>query len=167
MSRWQLNLIAAGAVLMISGCAVTVTVSPVDVQHTSSAAKPTSIQQSGQLPATPYDAVAVIYLFPAEGIAPDKSCLIFTASAAKSFGQAFGASSCAAAFTKIASQITDKDAYSEPDTSRLPSNPTGNTITVDSCDLGVTGGPRLGTFTVTHLEKGWQITGYQAQRTCP
>jgi hypothetical protein len=136
-------------------------------QHTNPAGKPISIQQSGQLAGAPYDAVADIYLFPAEGLAPDKSCLTFTASAAKSFAQAFGTSSCVAAFTKIASEITDKDAYSDPDTSRLPSNPTGNTVTVDSCDLGVSGGPRLGTFTVTHVEKGWQITGYQAQQPCP
>jgi hypothetical protein len=136
-------------------------------QNTNTAGKPTSIQQSGQLAGAPYDAVADIYLFPAEGMAPDKSCLTFTASAARSFAQAFGTSSCAAAFTKIASEITDRDAYSDPDTSRLPSSPTGDTVTVDSCDLGVTGGPRLGTFTVTHVDKGWQITGYQAQQPCP
>lgn len=135
-------------------------------QHTNTAGKPTSIQQSGQLAGAPYDAVADVYLFPAEGLSPDKSCLTFSASAAKSFAQAFGTSSCVAAFTKIAGEITDKDAYSDPDTSKLPTNPTGNTVTVDSCDLGVTGGPRLGTFTVTHVDKGWEITGYQPQRTC-
>jgi hypothetical protein len=136
-------------------------------QHTNTAGKPTSIQQSGQLAGAPYDAVADIYLFPAEGMTPDKSCLTFSASAAKSFAQAFSTSSCPAAFTKIASMITDKDAYSDPDTSKLPTSPTGDTVTVDSCDLGVTGGPRLGTFTVTHVDKGWLITGYQAQQPCP
>ena len=136
-------------------------------QQTNSAGKPTSITDSGQLAGAPYDAVADVYLFPAEGLSPDKSCLTFSPSARTSFAQAFGTSSCAAAFTKIASQITDKDAYSDPDTSKLPTNPTGNTVTVDSCDLGVTGGPRLGTFTVTHVEKGWEITGYQAQQPCP
>jgi hypothetical protein len=134
--------------------------------HTNTAAKPTSIQQSGQLADAPYDAVADIYLFPAEGMAAEGACLTFSPRAAESFAQAFSTSSCPAAFTKIASMITDKDAYSDPDTSKLPTSPTGATVTVDSCDLGVTGGPRLGTFTVTHVEKGWEITGYQAQQIC-
>jgi hypothetical protein len=133
---------------------------------TNNAGKPTSIQDSGQLPGAPYDAIADVYLFPAEGLAPDKSCLLFSAGAAKSFAQAFGTSSCPAAFINIAGQITDKDTYSDPDMSMLPVA-TGTTITVSSCDFDVEGGPRLGTFTVTRVAKGWQITSYQAQQACP
>jgi hypothetical protein len=136
-------------------------------QNTNNVGLPTSIEGSGQLASSPYDAATDIYLFLGEGQSAHNACLTFSASARQSFAQAFGTASCDAAYTKIAGQITDKNAYSEPDISQLPPSPTGTTITVDPCLLGVTGGPRLGEFTVTQVpNKDWLISGYQA-KTCP
>jgi hypothetical protein len=45
--------------------------------------------------------------------------------------------------------------------------PTGQSAVISSCDLIVSGGPRLGTFTVTKQDQGWEITGYAAQQPCP
>lgn len=134
--------------------------------HTNGAGKPTSIGSSGQLPTAPYDAIAAVYLLPAQGSPASRTCLLFSPAAAKSFTQAFGATSCEAAVGKITAQITDRNAYSDPDMSMLPT-PAGNTVTVSSCQFTVIGGPRLGTFTVRRQEDGWLITGYQAQQPCP
>jgi hypothetical protein len=134
--------------------------------HTNGAGKPDTPGDSGQLPTGPYDAVVDVYRLPAEGFAPSRTCFIFSAAAKKSFAQAFDVPTCEAAITKIASQITDRDAYAEPDLTRLPV-PAGTTITVSSCDFTVTGGPRLGAFTVTKQEQGWEITGYEGPLPCP
>jgi hypothetical protein len=134
-------------------------------QHTNGAGKPSSIGVSGLLPGAPYDTVAAVYLLPAQGSPASRTCLLFSPTAAKTFAQAFGAASCEAAVGKITAQITDRNAYATPDMSMLP-NPTGDTVTVSSCAFDVTGGPRLGTFTVTKQEDGWLVTGYQAQQPC-
>ena len=135
--------------------------------HNNNAGKPTGVGDSGLLADSSYDAIMDAYLFATDPYnkTPDRSCLIFSPGAQKSFAQAFGVPTCPAAFAKITGQITDQGAYSQPDMSMLPVV-SGDSVTVNSCAFKVTGGPRLGTFTVTKEDKGWWITSYQAQQPC-
>lgn len=130
-----------------------------------SAALPLPKGQSGVLPQGPHQAVADVYTFIAENY-PTQACFIFSTPAARQFATAAGTSTCAAAVAAIHGQVGDKDAYAEPDLTPLPS-PSGDTMTISSCDFPVTGGPRLGTFTLTKQQQGWEITRYEAPAPCP
>lgn len=124
------------------------------------ASLPLPKEQSGVLPGGPHDAVADVYMFIA-GNDPTQACLVFSAAAGAKFAAAAGAPNCPSAITQLSTQVTDKSAYSTLELTQLPS-PQGGHMVISSCEFDVTGGPRLGTFTVTQQSQGWEITDYAA-----
>lgn len=77
-------LVAAGAVLTMTSCAVTVLVPPDNVSRANSATgEPATVVgplptiDSGQLPSDPYDAVIDVYRMPAEGFPANPHLLYF------------------------------------------------------------------------------------------
>jgi len=133
---------------------------------TGPAALPLPKGQSGVLPEGPHQAVADVYMFIAEN-QPTYACLIFSGPAGKQFAAAVGAPKCEQAVTTLSAQVTDKTAYASPLLTPLP-GPQGPTMIISSCSFAVAGGPRLGTFTLTQQNQGWEITGYAAGPTpCP
>jgi hypothetical protein len=121
--------------------------------------------QSGVLPDGPHQAVADVYMFVAEN-QPTAACLIFSDAAKQQFAVASGAGDCPSAVTALYGQLIDKAAYAQPILTELP-GPQGGSMTISSCSFKVTGGPRLGTFTLTKQAQGWEITAYQAPSPCP
>lgn len=115
---------------------------------------------------SPKDAVAQVYRTIGNAAAnPDSArsyannaCLIFTESAARKFGSQLGAPSCKQAFGKP--KVTDPESYEQVNLGRLPPVPDGaKTTTIDSCSFEVTGGPRLGKFTLRLDSSGkWLIS---------
>lgn len=109
----------------------------------------------------PYDAVAKVYKGVAAGL-PVDACGRFSepvqAKFARDMGYADG--NCQTAVLGIHPQVTDPDAYYES-ISNISSTPQTPTMTINSCDFAVAGGPALGTFTVTKVDLGqWLITGH-------
>ena len=129
------------------------------------AALPLPVGQSGILPTGPHQAVADVYMFVAEN-QPTPACIIFSASAKTSFVRSVGTKDCPSAVRSLYGQLTDKDSYAAPDLTYLPS-PQGPSMVISSCEFTVAGGPRLGTFTLTKQQEGWEITGYAAPALCP
>jgi hypothetical protein len=133
---------------------------------TGPAALPLPKGQSGVLPEGPHQAVADVYMFIAEN-QPTDACLIFSGPAGRQFAATVGTQTCEQAATTLYRQVTDKAAYASPLLTSLPS-PQGATMTISSCSFAVSGGPRLGTFTLTQQNQGWEITKYAAGPTpCP
>ena len=134
----------------------------------ASAAQPAPKTESNELPKSPNDTVSDLYLFIAGNHAP-QACFLFDNDTKTRFAQQFHAATCEAAVATLNKQVTNAGSYGYPDLSLLPSaaaNQTG--ITISSCKFAVSGGPRLGTFTLTkHTDGGWEITGYEAQQACP
>jgi hypothetical protein len=131
-----------------------------------SAALPLPKEQSGELPEHAHDAVYDVYLFIA-GNHPVQACFPFSNTAAVQFANAAGTGNdCQKAVTQLHSQLTNANAYANTSLSQLPIVQ-GTTVVVSSCDFDVTGGPRLGTFTVTQQSQGWEITDYAAPAPCP
>jgi hypothetical protein len=134
--------------------------------NTGPAALPAPVNQSGTLPEGPHQAVQDVYLFVAENQQSPICHTIFDAAAGSQFAAANGAKNCPAAVAALYGQLTDKDAYAQPDLTALPS-PQGDTMLISSCSFTVSGGPRLGTFTLTHEQSGWRVTGYAGSAPCP
>jgi hypothetical protein len=126
----------------------------------TNASLPLPKEDSGELPEHAHDAVYDVYMFIASDH-PDEACFIFNKAAQQQFAQSVGATTCETAITKLHSQLTDAEGYNNTSLSQLPAVE-GTTIVVSSCDFDVSGGPRLGTFTVTEQNKGWEITDYAA-----
>lgn len=79
----------------------------------------------------------------------------------KKFAQAYGAADCKEAFTKLNAQVTSVAKYEQiAFPSEMMKTPTTTKVIVDSCELTVDGGPRLGTFTVEKVNAGWVITDW-------
>jgi hypothetical protein len=116
----------------------------------------------------PYDAVAKVYKFiasPTDSGSPTypvQACGLFDepiqAKFARDVGQADG--NCLTAVLGLHPQVTDPNAYFES-ISNVSGAPQGATMTINSCDFDIQGGPALGTFTVTRVELGqWLITNH-------
>lgn len=116
---------------------------------------------------SPKEAVAQIYRdigsaaeSPADAAGYGKnSCLLyFTDQAARKFGHQLGATDCVSAFGKV--RVANTAAYQDVSLAALPMPPANTrTVTIDSCKIGVSGGPRLGTFTLTKNDGDkWLIT---------
>ncbi|MGI5504393.1 hypothetical protein [Lentzea sp. CA-135723] len=88
--------------------------------------------------------------------------LILRDDTRQKFANAYGASDCADAVTKLKAQVTSVDKYQQvmfpPD---MLKTPTSDKVVIDSCVLTVEGGPRLGTFVVEKVNAGWVITGWE------
>lgn len=116
-----------------------------------------------------YIAAANIHEALADGDSADadqsanQACLEFDDNTVKQFAADLHASGCAQALEHLA--ITDPDAYRSVELRGLP-EPTGAIATISSCSFDVTGGPRLGTFTVSKQSTGkWIVTGHRNE-TC-
>ncbi|SDF65244.1 hypothetical protein SAMN05216553_102509 [Lentzea fradiae] len=87
--------------------------------------------------------------------------LIYRDDARERFAQAHGASDCGEAVRKLKDQVTNVDRYQQvmfpPD---MLKTPTSTRVTIDSCELTVEGGPRLGVFVVEKIGSGWVITDW-------
>lgn len=124
-------------------------------------------------PSTPFGingTVGRLYSHVSQDIS-DRGCLLFADDgvAKKEFAQAFGAPDCESAIHALKKQVTNVDLYQRP---KFPDSatgtPSGSTAVVSSCEMEVSGGPRLGKFTLTKLEPSgsWIITGYEAEPAC-
>lgn len=140
------------------------------------AGQPASTQQARQVEgadgakqavADVYIAAANIHDAMAEGDTADadqsanQACLEFDDNAVKQFAADLRATDCTQALKALA--VTDSDAYRSVELRALP-EPTGATATISSCSFDVTGGPRLGTFTLSRASTGkWIVTGHRNQ----
>lgn len=115
---------------------------------------------------SPKDAIAQVYRNigsaaadpSAAGTYAKNACLIFTEPAARKFGRQLGAPSCQQAFGHT--KVSDPDSYEQVSLAELPQVPdNAKTTTIDSCSFEVTGGPRLGKFTLRLGSSGkWLIS---------
>ncbi|MEU0885144.1 hypothetical protein ABZ345_41695 [Lentzea sp. NPDC005914] len=96
-----------------------------------------------------------------------RACTLFLRDDTRQkFANAHNASDCGAAVKALKAQVTSVDKYQQvqfpPD---MLKTPTTTKVTIDSCDLTVEGGPRLGTFVVEKVNAGWVITDWSPS-TC-
>ncbi len=119
------------------------------------------------LDTNPYETVRKVYHHIAQNV-PEQACGRFTTEAAQQFATDVRSSTCAQAVAGLNAQVTNKNAYAEVDFhGKMGGVPTEDTIEINSCELGVSNGPRLGVFTVQRIAKDqWIITGHRSE-TCP
>lgn len=116
----------------------------------------------------PYDAVRQVYERVADN-SPDFACGVFSDEAAQQFAEHVNAPDCPNAIKMLNAQVDNApgsmNAYAEPDFhGKMGEKPSADSITISSCELGVTAGPRLGAFTVSRVDKGqWLITGHRRE----
>lgn len=120
----------------------------------------------------PYEAVRFVYHNIAQGRVEDACGRFqnegqrdiqtqFARDIAQTFRQNTAQTDCKKAVEFLATQVTNKNDYAESLPSSVSSPLPGDTVTVDSCDFPVSGGPALGVFTVSKVAKGqWLITGH-------
>lgn len=120
----------------------------------------------------PYEAVRMVYHNVAQGRVDDACGRFrnegqqdiqtrFAQDIAQTFRQNAAQTDCKKAVEFLATQVTNKNDYAESLPSSVSAPLPGDTVTIDSCTFPVTGGPALGVFTVSKVEKGqWLITGH-------
>ncbi|GAA2663700.1 MULTISPECIES: hypothetical protein [Actinosynnema] len=118
-------------------------------------------------PDTPVKTIAKLYGDVGSGRV--RACkVLFSEDAARDgFASAFGAGTCEEAFAALKPQVTHVTNYSGISfSSELYKTPTTDVVVVSSCEAVVSGGPRLGKFTVTkQTNEKWMISAYE-QETC-
>jgi hypothetical protein len=122
------------------------------------------------LSTTPYEAVRQVYKDVAAGLGVD-ACGRFNDPVQPKFARDMGYAdgNCQEAVAGLRAKVTDLDGYAESMPSNLSQPLPGDTITIDSCDFTISGGPALGKFTVSKVDLGqWLITGHDVGPTsCP
>jgi hypothetical protein len=120
------------------------------------------------LPHDPYGAAQAVYELIAKDSGP-RACYSFDEPARQKFATDLGFSHCEEAVIALHAQVTNLNDYADSLPRYRNYEPPGSTLTVYSCSFGVRGGPSLGAFTVTKVEKGqWLITGHAADpNPCP
>ncbi|WP_410656629.1 hypothetical protein [Amycolatopsis sp. lyj-112] len=117
---------------------------------------------------SPYEAVRFVYHNVAQGRVDD-ACGRFEENIQTTFALDLGYEDCRLAVEGLHAQVTKKNDYAEslPSYTSVPVE--GTTLTIDSCTYAVKGGPALGTFTVTQVDKGqWLITRHApGPKICP
>ncbi|WP_410574244.1 hypothetical protein [Amycolatopsis sp. cmx-4-61] len=120
----------------------------------------------------PYEAVRMVYHNVAQGRVDDACGRFqnegqrdvqtqFAQDIAQTFRQNAAQTDCKKAVEFLATQVKNKNDYAESLPSSVSEPLPGDTVTIDSCTFPVTGGPALGVFTVSKVEKGqWLITGH-------
>ncbi|MDQ7807689.1 hypothetical protein Q5425_28475 [Amycolatopsis sp. A133] len=120
----------------------------------------------------PYEAVRMVYHNVAQGRVDDACGRFqnegqrdiqtrFAQDIAQTFRQSTAQTDCKKAVEFLATQVTNKNDYAESLPSSVSAPLPGDTVTIDSCTFPVTGGPALGVFTVSKVEKGqWLITDH-------
>lgn len=120
------------------------------------------------LPTDPYAAFTAVY----NGIAqnqPDNVCRRMREDAQSAFAADENAPTCTAAAAALTRQVTNNNDYVESTERPLGAKIPSTTITIDSCDFEIAGGPALGVFTLSKVELGqWLITGHSpGPARCP
>ena len=166
-SRWLYRLVWLAVIVIIGVWGI-----PALVQHflggAGSGSNPNQSlpkELNGTLIDDPKREVVGIYKFVATDD-PVNACHVFSITAANQFASAYGVQTCEKAIDVLSKQVKDKASYQRPYLDPLP-EPPGGLMTISSCSFPVVGGPRLGTFTMTQQNAGWEITGYAAQQSCP
>ena len=121
----------------------------------------------------PYEAVRTVYDAIAqkdpnpENMAA-RACGRFREDIQQEFALDTGFTDCRQAVLRLHEEVTNINAYAESVPSFV-SDQNGDTMTIDSCSFSINGGPALGVFIVTKVEKGqWLITGHEpGPATCP
>ncbi|MFI5584036.1 hypothetical protein ACIA5G_03315 [Amycolatopsis sp. NPDC051758] len=120
----------------------------------------------------PYEAVRFVYHNVAQGRVDDACGRFqnegqrdvqtqFAQDIAQTFRQNVAQTDCKKAIEFLTTQVTNKNDYAESLPSSISEPLPGDTVTIDSCNYAVSGGPALGVFTVSKVEKGqWLITGH-------
>lgn len=116
---------------------------------------------------SPYEAVRFVFHNVAQGRVDD-ACGRFQENIQTTFALDVGYQDCRLAVEGLHAQVTRKNDYAESLPSYTSEPVTGTTLTIDSCKYPIKGGPALGTFTVSQVEKGqWLITGHApGPKTC-
>ncbi|QWF79707.1 hypothetical protein [Amycolatopsis sp. CA-230715] len=121
-------------------------------------------QQTQYLPTQPYEAVRQVYELIDKN--SPAACERFQENVRPVFARNFGAPDCAAAVTALHAQVTDDWAYAFSVRQRDSTVDFPPTITISSCSFPIKGGPSLGVFTLTRVDKGqWLITDHRTE-TC-
>jgi len=120
------------------------------------------------LSTNPYEAVRTVYDAVAQNLVP-QGCGRFAETQQQEFAQNLGFADCKVAVESLHGQVGSVNDYAESVPSYTSKPIEGDTITIDSCQFPIDGGPALGVFTATKVEKGqWLITGHQpGPRDCP
>ncbi|MTD57768.1 hypothetical protein GKO32_27870 [Amycolatopsis sp. RM579] len=115
----------------------------------------------------PYEAVRKVYQQIAQN-RPDLACGYFDIPVQDRFARDVNAADCRQAVVTLKGQVRNVNDYAESISPRQY-DLNATTFTINSCDFPITGGPALGTFTVTKVDKGqWLITGHTpGPATCP
>ncbi|MBE1499017.1 hypothetical protein H4696_006117 [Amycolatopsis lexingtonensis] len=120
----------------------------------------------------PYEAVRFVYHNIAQGRIADACGRFqnegtrdiqtqFAQDIAQTFRQNAAQTDCKKAVEFLTTQVTNKNDYAESLPSSVSAPLPGDTVTIDSCTFSVQGGPALGVFTVSQVDKGqWLITGH-------
>jgi len=121
-------------------------------------------------PLTPELAVQAVYKAVAVND-PTRACSsVLKGAGGAAFAKDLGGTSCEQTITQLSTKVTDKNTYKDrtiPLGAVHPATPT-STATINSCAIGVEGGPELGMFTLENHGSGWYIVGHQADPTpCP
>jgi hypothetical protein len=112
------------------------------------------------LSTNPYEATRSVYQAIAQNAVP-QACGRMREDVQTTFATDEGFPNCPAAVAALARQVTNKNDYAESLPSYVGAPLPGDTITVRSCDYDLKGGPALGVFTLTKVEKDqWLITGH-------
>ncbi|WP_027941025.1 hypothetical protein [Amycolatopsis taiwanensis] len=108
----------------------------------------------------PYEAVRKVYAQIAQD-RPDLACGYFDIPIQQKFATDLGYADCEQAVHGLRAEVKNLNEYAES----IPSNVSdqqGDTVRIDSCSFSISGGPALGVFTVTKVEKSqWLITGHE------
>jgi hypothetical protein len=120
-----------------------------------------------ELSTEPYEAVRTVYDAIAQNSAP-MACGRFRDDIQQKFATDMGYQDCQLAVEGLHAQVTNENNYAESISPRQY-DPNATNLTIDSCDFSISGGPSLGRFVVTRVERGqWLITGHEpGPTTCP
>ena len=118
-------------------------------------------------PTSPYEAVRAIYDFIHQRDV--LACTRFDDTARAQFVADLGYATCEQAISGLGQQVTDAWAYSFSIPSYGKEAKVPSPIKISSCSYDIQGGPPLGTFILTKVERGqWLITGHEKDPTpCP
>lgn len=108
----------------------------------------------------PNEAVRSVYQNIAQG-SVDDACGRFREDVQDKFAQDVGQADCRAAVEALHEQVTSLNDYAESLPSYVSGPAPAGVVTIDSCMFDVEGGPALGVFQLTQVDKGqWLITGH-------
>lgn len=120
------------------------------------------------LSTSPYEAVREVYDAIAQNLVP-QACGRMRDDIQQKFAQDLGYADCQVAVHALSAKVTSKNDYAESMPSYISEPIPGDTFTISSCSFGIRGGPALGAFTVSKVEKGqWLIVAHVNEpNPCP